>query len=111
MAVLKKIGASTLLETIVATVLILVIFAVSSLVINTAFRNNLSGDTTAIENRLNELEYRWLNNTMELPYEEDFQYWEITIDRLSKNDDKILWLRAERMSGKRSLELTRYYAK
>ncbi|MGS2765225.1 hypothetical protein [Sinomicrobium sp. M5D2P9] len=83
MAVLKKkyrkVKASTLMETLVATVLIVVIFMVTSLVLNNLFSGSVSQDTRKIENRLRVLGYMVQRNKIELPYSEDFGEWNISV--------------------------------
>lgn len=83
MDVLKKIKSATLVESLVATVLIVVIFVVSSLVINNLLLNGFNNNTTEIENRLYELEYEYQNKKIKLPYNESFQDWEISISKVS----------------------------
>jgi len=76
-----KIKASTLMETLVATSIIIIVFAVASLVLNNTFRNMVYNDTFGVQNRMEELHYLYDNNQIELPYYEQYQQFEITIDR------------------------------
>lgn len=79
MAVLKKVKSATLVEAIVATVLIVIVFVVASLVLNNLVFNTYSKNTHTVENRMNELEYEVQNNTIKLPYEEQYKNWQIEI--------------------------------
>lgn len=79
MVILKKIKASTLMETLVATVLIIIIFMTSSLVLNNLFSNSVKFNTQKIENELNELEYAIQNKQIKLPYTTDYQNWGISV--------------------------------
>ncbi|WP_417872687.1 hypothetical protein [Xanthomarina gelatinilytica] len=81
MVVLKKIRASTLMETLVATVLIVIVFLLASMILNTLFNNSIKNKTHDIETYLNELEYRYMNHKVELPFYGEFEKWQITIDR------------------------------
>ncbi|WP_411032222.1 hypothetical protein [Spongiimicrobium sp. 3-5] len=81
MALLKRISASTLMETLVATVLIVIVFMISSLVLNSLFSNSLRQNTNVIDHRLNQLEYEYANGALVLPYYEDMGNWEITVTR------------------------------
>ncbi|AWI25278.1 hypothetical protein [Flavobacterium pallidum] len=83
MAVLKKIKSSTLVESLIATVLILIIFSISSLVINNLLQNKYHNETGAVENRLYEIEYLIQNKKIQLPYHEKYQDWDISIDNIS----------------------------
>ncbi|MBW1296908.1 hypothetical protein [Aquimarina litoralis] len=88
MVILKKIRAATLIETLTASVLIIIVFMIASLSFNNIFSNHLSGDRSAIENRIKELEYQVLHQNIKLPYTEDFDTWEIEIT--TKNNTHIL---------------------
>ena len=80
MVVLKKIKASTLMETLIATVLIMVIFVVASLILNNLFSSNIKNNTRAITAKLNEIEYLYINDKMVLPYYDDYENWIISVE-------------------------------
>lgn len=67
------------METLVATVLIVVIFMVTSLVLNNLFAGSIKQNTWKVENRLRTLEYMIQHNKIELPYSEDFGEWNISV--------------------------------
>lgn len=79
MALLKRIQGSTLMETLVATVLIVIIFMVASLLLNNMFFNNLSSDTAALKEHLSVLEYQWHSGVIPSDYAEKWKDWEIQI--------------------------------
>ncbi|KQC29378.1 hypothetical protein [Flagellimonas eckloniae] len=79
MVVLKKLKASTLMETMVATVLIVVIFMLSSLILNSLFSAQVKGNLQPIKSHLNQLEYQYVNQKINLPYYEEWKTWDITI--------------------------------
>ena len=79
MAVLKKIKGSTLMETLVATVLIVIVFMVSSMILNNVFSNSVNSDKRAIDTRLNELMYLTSHHRLQVPYREDLKPWSIDI--------------------------------
>ena len=81
MAVLKKINSSTLMEALVATVLIIVVFVIASLVLNNLLLNSFATTTHKINYRLNELEYNINCGKLVLPYSENFEGWDITIEK------------------------------
>lgn len=84
MALLKKIRASTLMETLVATVLIVVIFVIASMVLNNVFYNTIKSNTSKIEAYSNEIRYFHSHGKIMLPYYDDFQGWEITLEVTNK---------------------------
>ena len=94
MVVLKKIKASTLMETLVATVLIVVVFMLASVILNNLFSNTIKGNTADIDNYLSELEYQYMNNKIELPFFDDFKAWEIIIQSNDQTEEQQVILEA-----------------
>ena len=90
MVVLKKIHASSLMETLVATVLIVIIFMVSSMVLNNIIAGNIRQNTDKIQERMNRLEYEFKNRAIQLPYQEDFETWHISMLHDSKKTGQIV---------------------
>jgi len=78
MALLKKIRGSTLMETLVATVLIVLIFMMASMVLNTIITRNIANNTSTINAHLNRLEYEYIHHVLRLPHKEDRNGWEVT---------------------------------
>ncbi len=77
----KKLKASSLVETLVATVIIVLIFGVTSLTLNNIFSNAIRNNTSEINTQLNYLQYQYLNNQIQLPYADTFKDWDITIQK------------------------------
>ncbi|WP_299181243.1 hypothetical protein [uncultured Aquimarina sp.] len=88
MVILKKIRAASLIETLTASVLIIIVFMIASLSFNNIFTNHIKRDKSAIENRIKELEYLIIHNKLKIPYTEDFDSWEIEI--ITKNNLNII---------------------
>jgi len=88
MALLKKIQSSTLVETIIASAIILIIFVIGSLSINNAFVSTLKNDSSLLDARISELEYLTLHDKILLPFYEDTKVWDIVIEK--KNDKTII---------------------
>ncbi len=80
MVVLKRIKASTLMETLVATVLIVIIFMVASMLLNTIFSNNIKGRNNHITEHLQQLKYEYIHMKIKPPYIADYKGWEISIN-------------------------------
>jgi len=80
MVILKKIKASTLMETLVATVLIVAIFMIASMILNNLFSKTIENNTRSIDAHLNELHYLYLNEKLKIPFYEDFESWDISIE-------------------------------
>jgi len=86
MAVLKKIKASTLMETLIATVLVVVTFLLASMILNNLVSDAVSSNTMAIDTHLIELQYLQQHQKLEMPYTERFQNWSISVERLEEHN-------------------------
>lgn len=71
MVVLKKIKASSIVEVLTASVLIVVVFMVASLILNSVFKNTVVNTNEIITQRAKELHYLFLHKKISLPYAED----------------------------------------
>lgn len=90
MALLKKVRSATLIESLVATVLIVIIFIVASLILNNLLLNSFSRNTHTVETRMAELEYFIQHDNLHLPYKEEFGQWKIEIKKQKKGN--IIWI-------------------
>ena len=81
---------STLMETLVATILIMVVFVVASLVLNNLFSSSINSNISVITNHLNELEYLQLNNQIRLPYSDTFDNWDIIVSNQKEDENNII---------------------
>lgn len=79
MVVLRKIKGSTLMETMVATVLIVVVFMLSSLILNSLFSAQVKGNLKPLKMHLTKLEYLYSTKKIILPYFEEWHGWEINM--------------------------------
>lgn len=80
-----RVRGSTLMETLVATVLIVVVFMLASMILQNLFSNTINKSTHAIENHLNELQYLHLHDQIELPYSDTYRNWKVSIDSYQEN--------------------------
>jgi hypothetical protein len=87
MVVLKKIRASTLVETIVASVIIVLIFGIASSVLNNVFKTALQSDKSNIYYEMERLTYLYKNNALKMPYTESFDGFNIVLE---ENGESIL---------------------
>jgi len=104
MAILKKIKAATLMETLIATVLIMVIFIVASLILNNMFSSSIKSKTRGISAQLNEIEYLYINDKITLPFYDDFDGWEIAVEQV--NNSKNVNIIATKNNTENSIEKT-----
>ena len=84
-----------------ATVLIVVIFMVSSMLLNNLLDGNIRQNTEMAQERLHALEYQYKNKGLQLPYYEDFESWEITISMEKRKGMALVVLEAENPKTKK----------
>ncbi len=103
MVVLKKIKASTLMETLVATVLIVIVFMVSSMLLNNLFSNSIKGKTHPVQERIYELQYQYANKGLELPYFDELDGWQISVEKRENTGVAIVTFSAEKQGLDKSI--------
>lgn len=96
-----RLKASTLVETLVASVIIIVIFTIASLTLNNIFSSNIKGNLNNVENHLNKLEYLYHNNKIKYPYQEDFEDWDIQLVSSKENEVSYIFFKATRSNSKK----------
>lgn len=106
MVVLKKIKASTLMETLVATVLIVVVFMMSSMILNNLFSNTIKNNTRTIDAYLNELQYLYKYEKLEVPYQEAFNKWQISIWLYKENGSNTVVFEASNNNTNKTITKT-----
>ncbi len=81
----SKLKASTLVEVLVASVLILIVFAIASMSLSNIFKSTLKSNTHTIDTHLNKLQYQYQYGKIVAKYQEEFQDWNITITQQTIN--------------------------
>jgi hypothetical protein len=95
MVILKKVDASTLIETVTASILIVIVFTIASLTLNNVFATAIKNDTNQVENHIYMLEYQFINNKVLIPYSESYNNWEINIFKENESSNKWIVFKAE----------------
>ncbi|WP_142785729.1 hypothetical protein [Changchengzhania lutea] len=95
MVILKKIEASSLMETLVATVLIVVVFMIASMILNNLFSNTIKTNTRVIDAKLNEIEYLFRHDKIQVPFYDDYKSWEIAIEHNKNKGQNSIRLEAK----------------
>ncbi len=94
-----RLKSSTIVETLVATIIIVLIFSIASLTLNNLFKAEIGKDTSAIENRLDKLIYLKQNGKIVFPYREEFNDWTIKIHREDKMEASFFVFEAAKSKG------------
>ena len=111
MVVLRKIKASTLMESMVGTVLIVVIFMLSSLVMNSLFSSQVKGNLQPIYTHIDQLEYQLINDKVSLPFFEEWETWNIVIDEIQNDGTISIEVTEKEATGTRTIKRKIYYVK
>lgn len=104
---LNKIKSSTLIETLVASVIIIVVFTIASLTLNNVFSTTIKSNIDRVQNRMNTLEYLFLNEKIKYPYQEDFENWEIQLVKSKHNKGLFFILEAKKLNSTSSKQETK----
>ena len=91
------------METMVATVLLVIIFMVASLIMNSLLAAQSKNDVAALNQRLKKLEYRYLNQRLPLPHTETWKDWEIIVSEKDNNGLPMVELRAKQDALKKEV--------
>lgn len=81
MDVLKKVKSASLVESLTASIIILIVFTIALTSFNSIFHNNINRNNSALLNRISELGYIAKHGKLEIPFSEEKDYWEIYIKR------------------------------
>ena len=101
MVVLKRIKGATLMETLVATVLIVVVFMMASLILEATFTARINGNTEPLTEKFHTLEYLYNKGNIAVPYFEEWEAWEIEMTSTSMEGVDMIVLQAKnRLSQK-----------
>lgn len=99
------------METITASVIIIIVFAIASLTLNNVFSSTINNDTNQIENHLYKLEYQYVNNKVLIPYNVVIENWEIGIAKVEENGTNWIVFKAVNTVTKKTVVKRRLYAK
>ncbi|MCH2218694.1 MAG: hypothetical protein MK076_11620 [Flavobacteriales bacterium] len=81
-----KIRGSSLVETLIATVLIMIVFGMGIATLGNVLEQTVKNNARFIDNELNRLEYLYQNNLLQVPDVIEIKDWQITIDKESRNN-------------------------
>lgn len=93
MALLRKVRAASLVETLTASVIIVVVFMIASLSFNNVFRNSVKANDDLLQNRLQEIEYLARNGKILYPFFEEGTYWTISAENTEEKKFRVKNLR------------------
>ena len=92
------------METLVATVLIVLVFMISAFLLNSLFDNTVRQNTDALKTRIVELTYLSLHDQIVIPYDDEFESWYISVER---EGDTLVFEASHKKTNKK-IRVTRY---
>ena len=95
------------METLVATVLLVVVFMMASMTLNTLFATTVKNNDEVVRQELLFLQYRYGHGKLSLPYYGELDHWEIKVEeRVWQGREQVIFSAVNTSNYK---ELT-YYA-
>lgn len=98
------------METLVATVLIVVLFMISSMLLNNLFSNSLKGSNREMEEQLNQLVYAYGHGKLGLPYDEEMGDWIFSVTALSQNGNEMVRFQVTNQLSQKTIDKTIIHA-
>ena len=93
-----KVKASSITETIVATAIIIIVFAIVTFSLNNVLANRVENDTSMIENKINELIYKNKFEKIKLPATFNEGKWIVNV--FSENENTMNFIVFEAIKSK-----------
>lgn len=89
------------METLTASVIIVVVFMIASFSFNNVFMNSVKNDDNLLQNRLEEVKYLTAHDKLQLPFFEEGAYWTISTEAI----DGKLQMEVQNMRNGRKSEI------
>ncbi|PKD18028.1 hypothetical protein APR41_18110 [Salegentibacter salinarum] len=90
MALLKRLKGASLMETLTASVIVVIVFMIANLSFSNIFLSTIKSNSFELENRKQELKYLIRNGKLELPYFGEGAYWNESIQQSAQGKYVIL---------------------
>ena len=98
---LKKVKGSSLVETLIATVVIMIVFGIAMLTTSNVLENTVKSSTNEIDSELNKLVYLYQHNKLIIPDAKDFNQWNIRMKKEKEGTLSYIVFRAENQQNKK----------
>lgn len=82
------------METLVATVLIVVVFMIASMILNNLFGSGIRNNTQEVRYEMTRLQYLYENEKLALPYHAEEGNWNIEVNQTEWRGDQEVVFRA-----------------
>lgn len=99
----STIKAATLVETLVASVLIMLVFSIASLTLNNVFISTIKNNTHGIETYIDKLAYLYHHNKIQLGPQDSFNEWEVSIEKKIEDNNMFIVFDAVHSETKKTI--------
>lgn len=99
----KKVKASSLTEVLVASVLILIVFGIAVVTLDSTLQSSINKNTQEIETELHELQYLYINGKIKLPYKDEIDDWQISIEETNNQKQHLVLFEATHKISKKKI--------
>lgn len=91
------------METLVATIIIVIVFLMTSMILNNLFEASIKNNHNEMEAKLNELHYLYINKKLKLPHYNNFNQWKISIEKFKDGNKMIIEFEAYNVESKKTI--------
>jgi predicted PurR-regulated permease PerM len=105
----KKISASSIIETLVASAIIILIFTIATVTLNTTLGNVIENDTQEVEKKITEISYQSRHEKIKIPDKIDTKNWLIQLTKEAQNNINFLVFEAIHKRTKKKIVKTVIY--
>ena len=98
------------METLVATVLIVVVFMASSMILNNLFANSITFNENEVRQEVLRLQYQQQNSLLPLPYQSEVGDWHLSVTKVQSQGKTQFSYRAKHKTNNRELEVKQWAA-
>ncbi len=103
--IFQKINASSITETIVATTIISIVFAITILSLNNILQNVIASDTSVIEQKINEFVYK--SNYLKVRISDSFEEGDWVVNFVKEDQNGLTIIEIEALNKKTKKTLTK----
>lgn len=104
MVILKRLKGSTLMETMIATVLIVIIFMMASLVMEATFSARMDNNMEPLSEKFHQLEYQYSKGGVAIPYFEEWDDWNIEMEKTDEQGTLMIALTAKNKTTQKEMK-------
>ncbi|MBL4604157.1 MAG: hypothetical protein JKY02_00380 [Flavobacteriaceae bacterium] len=96
-----QVKGSSLIETLIATIIIMIVFGIAMMSITNILENTVKNSTSVIDTELNKLSYQYRHNLIKVPDVMELGLWKIEVKKAKEGElDYVVFEATHRASRK-----------